>query len=331
MRTNNNIIKSILIFLLNVITYSIGFSQDIIIKRNGDLIKSKVIEIDDEKIKYKKFESLDGPVYNIRKDEVSRIKYQNNTQDVFNPLYSAENKNNITTSPLPVVPENSNATAPVNPSVQPKTDTTIIPKSTPISGFNTPTVVSKVPIKYGRFWFYELGGGLYNFSEGYIRSSFDFNLIRTTPKIYQTKQKLGLGLQVSNLNGTYVSKEVDRFSQIEAGGNLFLKSVDANTAGVLRLGLGVSENEFVSDPSSSYSSTSSSYIYTNGSTVYTTASYVSFGIGGMLPFFKHKPNFGLLVYFEFKNYFDYETHGLLSTEYKDPDLNCFNISFNLTL
>lgn len=58
------------------------FSQDNIIKKNGDEIKSKVIEIGTTEIKYKKFESPNGPTYAISKDEVFMVKYQDGTKDV---------------------------------------------------------------------------------------------------------------------------------------------------------------------------------------------------------------------------------------------------------
>lgn len=58
-------------------------AQDIIIKNNGDEIKSKVIEINDNEIKYKTFENLDGPLYTMKKSEVFMIRYQNGGKDVF--------------------------------------------------------------------------------------------------------------------------------------------------------------------------------------------------------------------------------------------------------
>ena len=57
-------------------------AQDIIIKTNGDEILSKVIEIDTDKIKYKKFENPDAPLYTISKPEVFMIRYANGTKDV---------------------------------------------------------------------------------------------------------------------------------------------------------------------------------------------------------------------------------------------------------
>ena len=59
------------------------FAQDIIIKKNGDEIKSKVIEITDASVKYKKWENINGPIYNIDKSEVFKLKYENGESDFF--------------------------------------------------------------------------------------------------------------------------------------------------------------------------------------------------------------------------------------------------------
>lgn len=72
--------KSIVVFLL--FTFSL-FSQDIIYKNDGSEIKSKVIEISSDVIKYKKFSNLDGPLYNLSKAEVFMIVYENGEREVF--------------------------------------------------------------------------------------------------------------------------------------------------------------------------------------------------------------------------------------------------------
>lgn len=59
-------------------------SQDILVFKNGEEAKSKVLEINDTEIKYKKFDNLDGPVISTKKTEVFMIKYENGTKDVIN-------------------------------------------------------------------------------------------------------------------------------------------------------------------------------------------------------------------------------------------------------
>jgi hypothetical protein len=58
-------------------------AQDIIIKKNGDEVKSKVVEITNDAIKYRKWENQDGPIYSIDKAEVFKIKYENGQNDFF--------------------------------------------------------------------------------------------------------------------------------------------------------------------------------------------------------------------------------------------------------
>lgn len=60
-----------------------NYSQDIIIKRNGDEIKAKVIEITNTLVKYKKHSNLSGPIYNIEKKNILMIRYQNGEKDIF--------------------------------------------------------------------------------------------------------------------------------------------------------------------------------------------------------------------------------------------------------
>ncbi len=59
------------------------WAQDIIIKKNGDEVKVKVVEITGTVIKYKKWENIDGPIYNIDKSEVFKVKYENGQSDFF--------------------------------------------------------------------------------------------------------------------------------------------------------------------------------------------------------------------------------------------------------
>ena len=62
------------------------FSQDVMVLKNSDEIKSKVIELTDLTIKYKKWDNLTGPTYNISKNEVLFIRYQNGTKEVISTI-----------------------------------------------------------------------------------------------------------------------------------------------------------------------------------------------------------------------------------------------------
>jgi hypothetical protein len=62
----------------------LAFTQDFIILKNGDEIKSKVLEINDNNIKYKKYSNQDGPTYTMEKSKIFMIKYASGDKDVFN-------------------------------------------------------------------------------------------------------------------------------------------------------------------------------------------------------------------------------------------------------
>ena len=74
------------------------FSQDVMVLRNSDEIKAKVIEINDLTILYKKWENLTGPNYHIKKEDVLFIRYENGTKEVINVNVQTPVVNNPTSS-----------------------------------------------------------------------------------------------------------------------------------------------------------------------------------------------------------------------------------------
>lgn len=79
--------KSLQIFLFLVLITAIHvgktYAQDKMILRNGNELTVKVIEVDTDIIKYKKYDNLNGPIYSIDKSKVFMITYKNGTKDVF--------------------------------------------------------------------------------------------------------------------------------------------------------------------------------------------------------------------------------------------------------
>jgi hypothetical protein len=71
-----------LTFIL-LLTLNSLFSQDTIYFKSGDSLLSKVLEINLEDVKYKKFSYLEGPTYTILKTDIKEIVYQNGTKDFF--------------------------------------------------------------------------------------------------------------------------------------------------------------------------------------------------------------------------------------------------------
>ena len=59
-------------------------AQDVIVKKDGSTILSKVYEVNIDNIKYKKFSNPNGPTYTISKAEIMSINYENGEKEDFN-------------------------------------------------------------------------------------------------------------------------------------------------------------------------------------------------------------------------------------------------------
>ncbi|MBL7912966.1 MAG: hypothetical protein JNJ41_18025 [Bacteroidia bacterium] len=96
-----------IVFILQILVFLSGFSAsalssslnndslcDLVILKNGDEVKAKVLEITPIEIKYKKCLSPDGPLYVVKKNDVFMIKYSNGTKEVIkgdNPMSDSSN------------------------------------------------------------------------------------------------------------------------------------------------------------------------------------------------------------------------------------------------
>lgn len=92
MKTKNLILVFLVAFTTNYL-----FSQDVIIKTNNSKINARIFEVQNDLIKYKPFDFLEGPLRNISVSEVSRIVYENGRVETF--VFVAQPN----TMPLPVI------------------------------------------------------------------------------------------------------------------------------------------------------------------------------------------------------------------------------------
>lgn len=76
-------IKKLCAFFLLFASATYSYGQDIITNKSGEEIKTKVLEVTQTEIKYKKHGNTNGPTYTISKSEVFMIKYENGEKDVF--------------------------------------------------------------------------------------------------------------------------------------------------------------------------------------------------------------------------------------------------------
>ena len=58
-------------------------AQDVIVKKDGITILSKVLEVNEANLKYKKFKNPQGPTYSISLSEIMSVNYENGEKDVF--------------------------------------------------------------------------------------------------------------------------------------------------------------------------------------------------------------------------------------------------------
>lgn len=72
-----------LLLLLSVFFAVTAQAQDVIVKKDGSTILSKVLEVNQTDIKYKKFSNQNGPTYTINKSEVMSINYESGDKDTF--------------------------------------------------------------------------------------------------------------------------------------------------------------------------------------------------------------------------------------------------------
>lgn len=64
-------------------------------KKSGEDIQANVLEVTTTEIKYKKFESQNGPTYSILKSDVLMIRYKDGTKDIF----AQEKNSNVASAP----------------------------------------------------------------------------------------------------------------------------------------------------------------------------------------------------------------------------------------
>ena len=75
--------KPLLIVAFFLFIGTLGFSQDVILKRDGKKIEAKVLEVSATLIKYKREDQQDGPLRTIPVNDVKEIIYEDGTWDTF--------------------------------------------------------------------------------------------------------------------------------------------------------------------------------------------------------------------------------------------------------
>ena len=84
--------KKLSLFIVLFCASLMTMAQDVIVKKDGSTIQSKVMEINGTEIKYKKWSNQDGPMYCINRSEIMSINYQNGEVEKFSEGTSLTNE-----------------------------------------------------------------------------------------------------------------------------------------------------------------------------------------------------------------------------------------------
>ncbi|SIS67287.1 hypothetical protein SAMN05421786_101895 [Chryseobacterium ureilyticum] len=84
------------LLLMGVLCYS----QDKIVKKNGNSFEAKLIEIGGSSITYKELDNLDGPIHSLDKSEVYQITYSNGKTDILGKYKTEEEARNFIISKI---------------------------------------------------------------------------------------------------------------------------------------------------------------------------------------------------------------------------------------
>ena len=97
-----------LFMIISFISLTVS-AQDVIVKIDGSTILSKVLEVNTNDIKYKKFSNLEGPVYTLGKSDIMSINYENGEKDTFDNTTSSASTNALPQRLLRKDPDARNA------------------------------------------------------------------------------------------------------------------------------------------------------------------------------------------------------------------------------
>ena len=84
--------KLVLVCFLSLAFYFVN-GQDMIVKKDGSIVKAKILEVNDADIKYKKADNPDGPTYTVSKANLTSINYANGEVEKFEAPEKLTKKN----------------------------------------------------------------------------------------------------------------------------------------------------------------------------------------------------------------------------------------------
>lgn len=86
--------KQLLVILFLLLCTNNLCAQDVIVKKDGDIIRSKVLEVTPTDIKYKKQSNPNGPTYTINISDVMSVNYENGENESFDNINAKQEDEN---------------------------------------------------------------------------------------------------------------------------------------------------------------------------------------------------------------------------------------------
>lgn len=98
-----NLMRRVILLILTTLC-CIPFvqAQDIITTKDGKDIQSKILEVNANEVKYKKYNNLDGPTFTLSKSEILIVRYENGENEVFQEHNNSVDKKYNTTAEVVV-------------------------------------------------------------------------------------------------------------------------------------------------------------------------------------------------------------------------------------
>lgn len=127
--------------LLMLLVSMVVAAQDVIVKKDGSTILSKVVEISDTQVKYKKFSHLEGPTYVVSISELTSINYENGEKENFESSQAT-----VTQTQTPSVPSYENAYGPYVQQSGTMSDTELLKAYKRSKAITNPSRIKKLKI-----------------------------------------------------------------------------------------------------------------------------------------------------------------------------------------
>ena len=185
-------------------------AQDVIVKKDGSTILSKVLEINTADVKYKKFSNQNGPTYTINKSDILAINYENGDKDTF------ENENNVNMSTSASSSGSNNQAAHFDESVNKK----LIDESNNVSIGWTEAPKAGAGGTYHAFWRLKI-------SDGSVLETNDIQLILSTPSISDEGSIVDTPIPSNGVFSVTVKNKTSRTIFLDLGNSFFIRNNDA--------------------------------------------------------------------------------------------------------